>query len=167
VSNGFEGDNPTRRYKWFRPRQAAIGSTIITGGASYRGSELYNGSSTYYLVVRDALVWCGIGGIQAAFATGPQTDASGTAYQGPIVSDAAVIAGTLYAGSVAAGRLSPALFYYTQSLFEWTSHDFPLAVIGPNSSLVFQGAYGNSTAEIDHIMWEAIYPDELDYMFSL
>ena len=159
---GQEGYNPTRRYKWFRPRQAMIG-TAQAQAANNGVCELYNQSSAYYLVVRDLWWFTTYGTIYVGFNAGIYSDQTGTAHFGRILPGEPAGAGVLYAGYNPQLLPNPLMVtHYNQGL--WTYHDLPMFVVTPGQSLVVQ-AGAPATMEFDRIMWEFITPDEFDYMY--
>jgi len=162
----MEGDPGTRRYKWFRPRQAARGGVPLTTATNYATTALYNNSTgSTVLVVRD---WqCSQGGdgnytAQFGYYQGRLT---GTNYPAtPLFPGDAVPNGLVdYSDQP---HILPAEYancgWITLSAY-WP-HDFPFAILPPGWSLFLQ-APAKTTILSFGIVWECVSIDELDYFY--
>lgn len=160
-----EGLNPTRRYKWFRPRQAAWLFGSFTATVNLSDIVLYNNSTgAQVIVVRDIYLILGNNGqpllmkpVQGQFATLDSSFVpfpvvpSGPRPPGQIftLDDATALSKVPEINSVAGGPI-------------W-NHDFPLWVLEPNWSLILQCAAGFAVS----FLYEYLTIDELDYAFEL
>jgi hypothetical protein len=157
----MEGENPTRRYRSFRPRQAsrAVGSTAATNWATVR---LYNNSTgSHYLVVRDWTFWTGSTSIafasgQGSIGTVPTTGIT------PLVAGTAAIPGQILVNDDATQINSDWATNDAGGQVSWM-HDYPFAILPPNWWLAAQGRIQGSAINVA-FLWEAILADELDYM---
>jgi hypothetical protein len=160
---GHEGDNPTRRYKWFRPRQAAWGFAQISAPTNFGTVSLYNNSGgAQYLVLRD---WRAINisnnRVSMFYAVGAQGSSfmSGQSF----MPDQPQLPGVCY--DLDAGSATSTAFKFDQNVQQaWWPHDFPLAILPPGWSICFQNQ-SNATFMGGSFMWEAIFADELDFMW--
>jgi hypothetical protein len=158
----MEGENPGRRYKFFRPREAARGYISVAGGSAFPSVYLFNNSSSHYLVVRDFQTQVGSGSlIYLASVRGHTGTQGGTIH--PYVADMAQPAGQLWSDNAATAISPDNLQKNTGNSPIW-GHDFPIGVIAPGWSMVFQQEISTATMEIG-IIWEAILPDELDWLW--
>lgn len=157
--------NPSRRYKDFRPRQASRAFKASGVPVNLATLSLFNNTTApQYLVVRDIEI-AGTVGDSAALSY--QRLQIGTA-QGkvqPLVPSmpappgllASIDTATVYAGDFTA-YLGP------QGNYIWW-HDYPVAVIEPNWSLVLQCSAATHALNVS-LVWEAIAPEELDFTFE-
>ena len=165
---GIEGLNPTRRYRWFRPRQAARGAVNFTSGVgAYNDVGLQNNSTAAkILVVREffilsAAVGSGAGGW---FMTQRSIGQNGSSYVENYFRQGATLPGIMVSNSDVTQQF-PNVYQNQLGLGQnltWV-HDFPFAIIEPGWSLVWQSAAQNVGATLSMI-WEVVDPDELDYM---
>ena len=158
----MEGENPTRRYKWFRPRQAMRGYDGFSAPTNYATIGLYNNSrSTHVLVLRDIQT----GGGHTTFAS-PQdalpTGATVVTTVNPVFGLQAALAGQVF-------HLDSATLYTNT---DWDiSNNFPpnrvlnipFAVINPGQCLLFQ-SQTRATFLTFQAIWEAITIEELDFL---
>ena len=152
--------NPTRRYKHFRPREAARAQKTLTP-TNKATFSLYNDTTgRSVLVVRDFTV------------QGTANDLVGTSYQsGQIGTSQGLVQPLMPSGGKTAGLLASIdtvttyasdyiLALSSLGAFVW-QHDFPFAVIEPGWSLVFQAATAAHATTVA-VVWESIQIDELD-----
>jgi hypothetical protein len=156
--------NPTRRYKHFRPREAARALKAQGTPTNKATISLFNNSTgPRVLVVRDFTL---NGTAADVIATSYQQQQIGTS-QGFVASLlpsqpppsgllASIDTATAYAGDYQ-------LALSSLGIFVW-QHDFPYAVIEPNFSLVFQ-CTTTAHALTASLVWEAISIDELDWFW--
>ncbi len=160
----MEGDPGTRRYKWFRPRQAARGGIVSHTPTNFGTVSLYNPSTgPHVLVVRTwrhqaaaniTYVWgynngrlSGTAGNVAPLFPGDAKPQGLVDYQDA----AATITGDFEEKSVASGLL-------------FWPHNFPFACIPPGWCLFVQGQ--SSASPIDcSFEWEAVEIDELEFYY--
>src|SRR5215470_9005811 len=89
-----EGLNPTRRYKWFRPRQANRGYTPLVTPTNHLTAYLYNqGTGAQVLVVRQ-VYWTLTGTALMGFVSGNAGSSQTTL--GPMVGFESVRASQIY-----------------------------------------------------------------------
>ena len=156
--------NPARKYKHFRPRQAARASKSLGVPTNHATVALYNNSSgPYLLVVRDFQI------------SGTANDTIAVSYQpGAIGASPGLVQTLIPTDQLPAGQIlsvDTATVYpgdYILSLagystFEWF-HDFPFGVLTPGFSVVFQ-AVTIAHAMTVAVVWEAIEIDQLDYFY--
>ena len=159
----MEYENPTRRYKWFRPRQAARGSITPATNVNYPTAALYNDSSgPQLLMVRLVSCVSPNGGTMGLIAQQGTIGAAGGIIS-PFVSGEAKPPGALYALDGAALVVSDfVMATYTGS---WPENGaMPVAVLQPGWSLVAQSNSLTDKAQFG-FMWEAISVDELDFIY--
>lgn len=159
----IEGQNPSRRYKWFRPRQA-FRQTYALSPTNLGSIALYNAGSTVYLVVR-ALGFNSGGsntlysfyqpGIYGTFAAAGQA----LVYGQPPGS------GSLYYNDTSSTPTADFYFILNAGpgiLFP----PFPFAVVPPNTSYVITNEEDSAFTGVS-FYWEEIRVEELDYFYSL
>ena len=157
-----EGLNPTRRYTWFRPRQAARGLKVTGTPVNRATVSIFNSSTgPQYLIVRDIrIAGTASDSIQASFQNGQIGTSQGLV--APMVSGDAAPMGLIASIDTATAFAGDnSLDLGTQGTFTWY-HDYPFAVIQPGVSLVLQDptvAHGITVSAI----WEAILSDQLDF----
>lgn len=161
----MEGENPTRRYKWFRPRQAARGFAIVQP-TNYAAVGLFNNSTgPQYLVVRAMRIYDDTGVLfaQDYNLRGHLTSISQTSI--PIVSSTPQIPGQVYYDDLAAFPDNTGYqFDGPKDTDVYWEQPFPLAVIEPNWSYVVVNATTGDVTQVAFI-WEAVDPDELDFLY--
>ena len=155
------GENPTRRYKWFRPRQAYRGAITLSGPVN-NATLLLNNNSTgpLIIVVRDFLVVTTAAHLIAVAAFNGTLGSSGGTIT-PMISGEAQGPGVLYSVDDSTTRIAD---YYVAAQLnqpQWR-HDFPFQILQPGQSVLFQDTTGAETMRLA-ILWEAIYSDELDW----
>jgi hypothetical protein len=158
-----EFDNPARRYKWFRPRQANRGVISLAGPTNSATLSLFNNSTGAHLLVVRAWSVAPTTAMQVLIASqrGPQGSAGGVVT--PIVAGEAAQAGALYSLDTATA-LTPDWIAPVQTNWATWAQDFPFAIVMPGWSLSFQDSTAAETMYLA-IFWEAILPDELDFMW--
>ncbi|HEY2108236.1 MAG TPA: hypothetical protein VGH29_20725 [Candidatus Binataceae bacterium] len=160
-----EFENPTRRYKWFRPRQAARGYGFI-GATNTPIVSLFNDSTgPELLVVRALRVVSSTGALSTSdFA---QQGELGTEYGQPVlplVPSMAAPPGTIYVADVTSvPQINGYNFTGPQSIDVFWEQDFPLAVIEPGWSYGLIGSIGKNLQV--SFVWEHIFADELDFYY--
>jgi len=159
----MEGENPTRRYKWFRPRQAACAAAANVTTADYGTFFLFNNSQgSHYLVVVDAFLPIGSAiGARIKKSQGFSGSIANPTY--PFIAGEATL---------------PGLLYYSDEATAFTDYDqlaqtynpafnnmvVPRAVIPPGWSWVV-GSPSHGVEVSISVLWEAIFPDELDWLW--
>lgn len=156
----MEGENPTRRYKSFRPRQAMLGSYLSTAPTHTATISLFNNSTgAQYLVVRDLFI--PTVSAAPAFVSQQQGQIGTTAgLQQPVVSSNAALPGLVFFNDTT--TVYNSAWLWSNGSF---SHEFPLAVLLPGWSFVVQARTGAQALAVGFI-WEAIFADELDFAFE-
>lgn len=160
-----DGLNPTRRYKWFRPRQAAriIGSETVFNNTGE--VLLYNNSTGAQLIVVRDIAFIGVGGNEITCATIQgnlgtlQTAAATNFFPGD-----GVLPGQTYHLDDTSPPAAQFFLAPPSGFGPGWLHDFPVAIIPPNQSLVLQSASAGMTV---CFLYEAIFPDELDFAFEM
>lgn len=157
-----EGENPNRRYKWFRPRNAARGVITLTGPTNNATLSLFNNSTgPHVLIVRAFMVSMTTAHLALV---ARQQGAQGT--QGgqvvPLVAGEGARAGQLYSLDTATA-LTPD--YLVPAQFNWPAFglDLPFEVLLPQWSLSFQDTTAAETMRLA-VLWEAVQADQLDYL---
>ena len=160
----MEGENPTRRYKWFRPRQAAAGTATVAA-TNYATGLLYNaGRGAFLLALRDFLITpsaannFSVGAIQGL----PTGAGAGTQQQ--LVATEALSAGLVYSVDSATFYSPYGHYPYAPVAGYGWPHEFPVMVVPPGWCAFIQAAVKALTVNFD-FTWEAIGPDELDWMY--
>ena len=159
----MEGENPTRRYKSFRPRQAMRGYAAPAAPANKQTILLNNNSGAdKYLVVRHFHVRqvnnddIGIGYVSGTL--------GGTAQQqGGFFSGDGTLPGLVYSLDDATTRTYDFEVTPSNNVWLW-NHEFPIAVLQPGQSLLFQDTTAVHAMAVG-LVWEAIFPDELDWLY--
>ena len=168
MAGSFEGENPTRRYKWFRPRQAMRGYITVSPNNDGTLSLFNNSSGTHLLVVR-ALSMGWIGGTNGLnVGTFYNQGALGTVggVVQPLLPSGAALPGLLYSLDDTTNRVARWDYLNQPGLTEtlgWWQHDFPFAILEPGWALCAHFVAG--TKLTFSAMWEAIYPEELDWLY--
>jgi hypothetical protein len=164
---GNEGINPSRRYKWFRPRQAVRGHSDFTSGVNrYNIQGVQNNSNgSHVLVVRDWIIMAAAvgGGAGGWYASQTSPGTSGSLSIQNYMATAGQLPGTMVAGDSATSnypnvwlnQINPGQF------LSWP-HDWPFGVVEPGWCLLWVSAGQNISAGVSMI-WEAIPIEELDY----
>lgn len=155
---------PKRRYKEFRPRQGARGMKQTTVPVNLATVGIFNNTTgAQYLVVRDLTV---NGTVSDLIAVSYANQAIGTS-QGlvrqlvPSMATQVGLIASIDTATVYPGDYLIALS--TTGVWEWV-HDFPLAVLEPGWSLVFQDQTAAHALEVSAV-WETINSDELDWVW--
>lgn len=160
-----DGLNPTRRYKWFRPRQAARGFGHGTAVAHNPAVLLYNNSTAAQYLVLRALQYIQDAGAETGLAFQLHAGVSGTlAMSGvPVIFGQATLPGQIYQYDDPV-VITPDYFIPAAGDQSWV-YDFPPVILTPNSSLELQTIAGSNFRVA--LLWEALFADELDYAFQL
>lgn len=163
----MEGENPTRRYKSFRPRQAARGLISPSGSNSTTACLYNNSTAAQILVVRDIVPYAN--SAPYAVVTSYQQGLLGTkgGLVTPLWPGEAALPGVLTNFDTATaftGDYALPIFQVANGYAFWT-HNFPFAIIPPNWSLVVQDGTNRGIYQVS-FMWEAVFPDELDFLFD-
>lgn len=156
------GLNPTRRYKWSRPRQTHRAYGQQTNNTNKGTISLYNDSTgPQILVVRLLSV------VTSAGETGlsSRTGTLGTLYGHgqPITIGDGRGPGAVYTIDSATTFASD-FSYITSGNAGLLEPMFPIAVLPPNAALVVQNTQSASNINVSFI-YEAIAIEELDYIF--
>jgi hypothetical protein len=159
-----EWENPERKYKWFRPRQAMRGQGNISP-TNRATISLYNDTKgRNFLIVRDVRVQ-GLTTIrnQISYLNAQIGSTTGCAQQ-PLLPSAPALGGTVYA--IDTSTVYPPDFLMTSltGIDATWPHDFPFAVLEPGWSLVVQSATTGGFMYVD-FLWESIEPDQLDWFW--
>jgi hypothetical protein len=154
--------NPNRRYKAFRPRQAARGLKATGTPTNLATVCMFNNTTgAQYLVLRDLTVSGTVGDLIAvSYLSGQIGTVPGKVSQ--MLPSQGVQVGLLTSldtATVFAGDYSIALGQF--GFWEW-EHEFPLAVLEPGWSVIFQDATA-AHAIVVSAMWESITTEELDW----
>lgn len=157
-------ENPGRRYKWFRPRDAMRGEFNQGSPTNFATVYLYNNSSgQYYLVVRAIEVAAGAGTvINIAYVQGVVGTAGGTVQR--VVPTDAPLAGTLARQDLTPVLTPDFILRCDQQGGAYWQHDFPIAIIPPGWNL---GVCNTTSAQGNTVsfLWEAVFPDQLDWFY--
>lgn len=159
-------NNPARRYKWFRPRQAFRGGIPSTtaGAGKFATFSLYNSSTgPIVLIVRD---WQFVGGSASMVFGYNQGRLAGTAgTQNRLVPGDAAGAGLVdyQAANAALTTTDYHLPIVPTAANQWM-HDLPFAVVPPGWAFFLQCSTA-ATAITGALLWEEIAIDELDYFY--
>ena len=158
---GREGLNPTRRYHDARPRQMARGLITLTTPVNSATLSLYNESlGDRLLVVRAYNLFTTVAHLVLVQLQQNKQGTAGGSVAPMVPGD--VTAGTLYSLDTATVLPNPDYIVdlpYNRPAWDYA---FPFQVLHPNWSLSFQDTTAAETMRLA-IMWEAIYPDQLDY----
>lgn len=159
----MEGENPTRRYKWFRPRQAMRGFISQTGNSNFGTCLLYNNSSaSHLLVVRSIMPTPDLSSnYTVGVIQGLQGTAGGTVQS--VMAGDANKPGMLSSLDAAAAYAQYVSILNPQFTFNFDL-SVPLFVLPPGWSAFVQDLGGGANIDCA-FLWEAIYPDELDWLF--
>ena len=159
----MEFENPTRRYKWFRPRQAARGEIGISA-VNYATAQLYNDSSgPSILVVRDLRVIDESGNSRQQLYYSQTKLSINNGTKTPLMPGEAAPAGLLGTQDLPALATFDFMFADGTDVGSWI-HDFPLAIIPPGWAL---NAQIGTLAHLLYIsvVWEVVSIDELDFIY--
>jgi hypothetical protein len=164
MAAGTEFYNPTRRYKHFRPREAALALKVQGTPTNNATIGLFNNSTgPRVLVVRDfTLNGTAADVVSMSYAAGAVGTSQGLvrsmlpSQAAPSGLLASIDTATAYPGDYQLALSSLGIFIW--------QHDFPFAVVEPNWSLVFQ-CNTAAHALTCSVVWEAISIDELDWFW--
>jgi hypothetical protein len=159
----MEGDNPTRKYKWFRPRQAWYGRAQANGPTNYGTVSLFNDTLGSELIVLRHVAFLNMGNVRIAMFHQPGAQGTFASNGLPLVPGTAKRAGGIYTSDQATNQSTGLYFDCNTNQVEWR-HDFPIAIVPPQYSVSFQCQTAATTTTVT-FMWEAILEDELDYLF--
>ena len=158
----MEGENPTRRYKWFRPRQAMEGALAPQATATnFATVSLYNDSRvSHYLVVRS--LGLQLNGNFPTKIMHQGTLGSHLGTEAPLIPAEARLPGLIYYGDQAAAEPGAQIYEFQSNSRDYTI--LPFAVIPPGWSWGFQTNTVAGTLAYFNLLWEAIFADELDFL---
>jgi hypothetical protein len=156
-----EFENPERRYRGFRPRQAASSYFVPTTPTNRATHSLYNNSTgSQWLVVRhiDAQ---SAGSCAGGFQNNTIGSSSGNVTT--IVPNERTPPGQHFYQDVA--TISPYTFLFTapNAVLMW-SHDFPAAFIPPGWSFFIQALTSAAIVGVS-FFWEYVFAEEVDYIW--
>ena len=155
-----EGLQPTRQYKWFRPRQAARFAFTTPVPVHKATLYLFNDSQgPLWIVVRE---FYGLGTDFIAPGLGVVQGKAGTIQNNviiPVVLGDSILAGQLYYADTAT-VITPNVINLVTNVSVFLNF-FPLVVLAPGWSLVVQDGTDAISMSVT-LMWECIYPDQLD-----
>lgn len=161
----FEAENPTRRYKHFRPRQAARGGVGAVTPTNYATFALFNNSTASQLLIVRAVSY----GINSAPVQWGMIEARLTGTPGqtgnyfPSMGELPGLVDFSDQPAILPGDYVDG--YSLETSVSLAPFPFPLAVIEPGWSFFIQAtSMGNPSAA--GFIWEAIFPEELDYVWS-
>jgi hypothetical protein len=160
----MEGENPTRRYKWFRPRQAASAGGFINGSNSGAVALFNDSVGSHVLVVRSVRVSSGGGTINANSFNLNRALTGSPNPQVPVMSSTPQIYGQVRTEDLATyPALASIQFDQVVNVDAWWEQTFPIAVVEPGWSF---GVVNSNAGKIGaSFLWEAVTIDELDYIF--
>ncbi len=162
----MEGENPTRRYKWFRPRQAVRGAVSSADAGANTAVYLYNDSTATQLIVVRHWVLPGITGatdFEIGYVKGKKGTPAGNVQ--PLIPTGARLAGiiTLDGATTLPQYDSFPFLGGNNNQFGYWNHEFPFAILEPDWSLAFVSTNGTAGPPF-FALWEAIEGDELDFL---
>jgi len=159
----MEYENPTRRYKWFRPRQAQYGSIQPGTHVNYGQGSLYNDSTgPQLLVVRAINMLSSQGANMFLQAYQGKSGAPGGTVS-PFVAGEARLAGALFSLDNASGLFAVFGMSSPTGSFPFNG-SLPVMVLPPGWSLLAQSS-GLADVCTFSFLWEAISIDELDFLY--
>jgi hypothetical protein len=160
-----ETQNPTRRYKHFRPRQATFGQRATGTPTNLATVSLFNNSpGPQALMVRDVNLSSTAGDlIRAAYVPGAVGTTSGIVSQ--MIPTDGLQAGFL--ASIDTATVFNGFYIVTavQGAFTWY-HDFPFAIVPVGFSLVFQNTTAAHAMSVA-LIWETVAEDQIDFSYPL
>ena len=160
----YDYENPGRKYKHFRPRQAVRAMKTLATPTNHATFSIFNDSTAPYVIaLRDFTVFGTAGDLIASSFTAGQVGSS-AGLMAPLMSNeaqqngriASIDSATVYPGDYAMALSAQGIWYWT--------HDFPFAVIGPGWSLILQNGTIAHTTTVSAV-WESIQIDQLDYFY--
>jgi len=159
-----EFQNPARKYKWFRPNQAARGFASVSATNKATVSLFNNSKGRNFLVVRDVRPWIADASLDLAvsYNNGQVGTSAGTAQ--PLVPSMPAPAGQVFAIDTATAYNEDYSLISAAWLPGIWPHDFPFAVLEPGWSLVIQST-NNGLTLLCSFVWEAIEADQLDWFW--
>lgn len=164
TSGHWEGVNPTRRYRWFRPRQAAWAAASTTSATNRPVVFLYNNSPNQYIVIRSVLVSPAQNGtVNGAIVQGGNTGTPSNAVV-PFIGAEGLPPGQLFVQDTT--DVTPFIFSFTPSVNVLTQlmPIYPLAILPFGYSLRVWLLLNTQTITVSYL-YEHIYPDELDFFW--
>jgi hypothetical protein len=156
--------NPARKYKHFRPRQAARGGKNLASVTNLATVALFNNSTgPQVLVVRDILI-VGTANDMIATAYVPGQVGASPGLVQPLLPTDALPAGLVTSADTVTSYPADYLLPLSSTAdFEWW-HDYPFAVVTPGWSFVLQERTSAKAMTVS-LLWEAIAIDQLDYFY--
>ena len=159
----MEGENPTRRYKWFRPRQAVTGSFSTPTPTNWATIWLYNDSTAgQVMVIRNVTI---NPNLNAGLQYFERKGKSGILQAGGLhnyIQETAKLAGVFYYSDEATQFTDDILGASIASPVTW-NHEFPFRILQPGWSLVAQALSSGANCGLI-ATWESIEADELDFI---
>lgn len=156
--------NPTRPYKYFRPRQAARGNVNLASSVNFATCLLTNASTgAFYLVLREWRLSSGAANTVRVASTKALT-ATATGVTVPMVPDMAAPDGVMGSVDAATQIVADYRIVIPAGADQWYQHDYPFGVIPPQWSLAFQ-AQTAAQALVLSAVWESVAEEELDSVF--
>jgi len=157
-------ENPTRKYKYFRPRQAFRGTANLTPTNLPSFALYHTGLNATVLIVR---YWELTLAAAATVLTAIQRGVYGNKVMTGvgIVPETAAPAGnvnSLDTATAITGDASPAV---VPPVYGWIQ-DYPFTVLQPGCSLIVQGQTVAQAARVT-FFWEEILIDQLDFLYEL
>jgi hypothetical protein len=161
-----EGLNPTRRYKWFRPRQAIRGSIVSPTPTNWGTLWLFNDTTgSQYIVLRDVAPRVDASSANFYFFRQGKAGTIQTGHLYPYVASTAKRAGIFYFSDEASQFTDDQVVTTLVGSMVWL-HQFPIIVLEPGSSFVIQANNAGQSVGVIAV-WESIEADELDYAFEM
>lgn len=157
-----EGENPTRRYKSFRPHQASRGGITATQTAvNFATVSLFNSSTaTQLLVLRSCGAAFSAGNILRGYNQGPLGSHQGTEF--PLFPDVGSFPGQIYFQDAAA--VLPRMIPWVIGGDTADYGPLPIAILPPRWSFVLQSDTAGVSITYADFMWEAVWSDQLDFL---
>lgn len=156
-----EFENPERRYKGFHPRQAASSAYYPSAPTSHASHQLYNNSTgAQWLVVR-SINFISVGSLSGGLHNSAVGTVLGTVQS--IVANERNLPGQHW--YIDGTITNPVTFSFPQaSTSTCWAHDYPICVLPPGWALWVQDQTA-ADACVGGFFWEAIFAEELDYIW--
>lgn len=160
-----EGDQGTRRYKWFRPREAVRGFGNQSSNTNNANVSLYNNSTgAQLLVVRGYRVSASAAlSVDSAMVQGNPGGTLGNRQE--LMPNQATNPGVILINDFSAALTGTWRVIVPSGDDTYWPHNFPFALIPPGWALQFQGIGTGTSMRVD-FLWEAITIDQLDYFWE-
>lgn len=154
-----EFENPERRYRGFRPRQAYTSALAVSAPASHAIHSLYNNSSGSQWIVLRRIVAQSVSSPQGRLFQGTRGSNSGAVT--PITANEAIGPGQHFYLDGALG-VATYLFNVPGTTGALWTHDFPACVLPPGWSFGLEDPTSTEAMAVS-FFWEAVFAEELDY----